>query len=553
VIGATVAVVLVLIGGVTALAASGSGDSGFRMTKVVRTSVGNRMVVVGTVQPVADASASFQVAGQVATVTATVGEPVSAGQTLGTLDTTSLSEAVSSAESSLQSDEAKLTEDEDSETTSAAATTTTTTPANGTSKTGVGSASGAVSKDQAALVTDQATSSADQQQEAADLAQADSACGISSPTAPTTTTTTPGSGAHPPAPTTTTTTVPTSTTTTTTTPTTTNDGGCTTAVEQVATDEQAVATDQKAVATDETTLSKALTEESASGSNNTSSSTPAAAAGSSDGGSVSGRSASTGGSNSDSATQIASDEAAIDSAQANLVVAEQSLAEGQLTSPINGTIVSVGFAVGDTVGADSSTAVIVIIGTKSFEATATLTSAQVPSVKVGASTAVAVDGTTGTITGSVSQVGPVQSSESGYSYPVVVALPASANNLFSGSSANISILTADKHDVLAVPTSAVTTAGTRSFVEVLSAGTTVDKTIKVGVVGSIYTQVVSGLKLGDSIVLADYAEPVPASNTATVGGFGGGGGFGGAGGFGGGAGGRFTGGGAGFGATSIGG
>jgi multidrug efflux pump subunit AcrA (membrane-fusion protein) len=546
VVGATVAVVLVLIGGVTALAASGSGDSGFRMTKVVRTSVGNSMVVVGTVEPVADASASFQVAGQVATVSATVGEPVSAGQTLGTLDTTSLSESVSSAESSVQSAEAKLTEDEDSETTSAAATTTTTTttPTDGVPQTGAGATSGTVGKDQAALVADQANSSADQQQEAADLAQADSACGISSPTAPTT--------AHPSPTTTTTTAVP--TTTSTTTPPTTNGGGCTTAIEQVATDEQAVATDQQAVATDETALSKALAAEaSSSGAGNTSSSTPAASSGSSDGGNDSARSGLTSGSNSDSPTQIASDEAAIDSAQANLVVAQQSLAEGQLTSPINGTIVSVGITVGATVGADSSTAVIVIIGTKSFEATATLTSAQVPSVKVGASTAVSVDGTTGTITGLVSQVGPVQSSVSGYSYPVVVALPASANDLFSGSSANISIVTADTHDVLAVPTSAVTTAGTRSYVEVLSGGSPVDKTIKVGVVGSIYTQVVSGLKLGESVVLADYAEPVPASNTATVGGFGGGGGFGGAGGFGGGAGGGFTSRSAGLGATSIGG
>ncbi len=36
--------------------------------------------VVGTVEPVNDASASFQVAGQVATVTATVGQQVTAGE-----------------------------------------------------------------------------------------------------------------------------------------------------------------------------------------------------------------------------------------------------------------------------------------------------------------------------------------------------------------------------------------------------------------------------------------------------------------------------------------
>ncbi len=69
-----------------------------------------------------------------------------------------------------------------------------------------------------------------------------------------------------------------------------------------------------------------------------------------------------------------------------------------------------------------------------------------------------------------------------------------------------------------------------------------NKPIKVGIVGGIYTQVLSGLQLGDEVILANYADPVPASNTSTLGGFGGG--FGGTGGFGGGTfgggGGRFT-------------
>jgi hypothetical protein len=65
-------------------------------------------------------------------------------------------------------------------------------------------------------------------------------------------------------------------------------------------------------------------------------------------------------------------------------------------------------------------------------------------------------------------------------------------------------------------------------------------------VGGIYTQVLSGLTRGELVVLANYATPVPASNTSTFGGFGGGGGFTGGGGFGGGGltgGGGFTGGG----------
>jgi HlyD family secretion protein len=58
-------------------------------------------------------------------------------------------------------------------------------------------------------------------------------------------------------------------------------------------------------------------------------------------------------------------------------------------------------------------------------------------------------------------------------------------------------------------------------------------------VGDEYTQVLSGLSKGQSVVLADYAEAVPSSNTETntfggLGGLGGGGGGFGGGGFGGG-------------------
>ena len=96
----------------------GNGSAGYRMATVTRADIGTTLGVVGNVEPVSDAAASFQVAGQVATVTATPGQVVSAGQTLGTLDTTALSESVSSAQSTVAADQAKLVEDEESQTSS---------------------------------------------------------------------------------------------------------------------------------------------------------------------------------------------------------------------------------------------------------------------------------------------------------------------------------------------------------------------------------------------------------------------------------------------------
>ena len=536
VIGGVVAVLLV-IGGATAWATGSSASSGYRMTTVVHTTVATSLDVVGTVEPVNDASASFQVAGKVATVTAAVGDTVTAGQTLASLDPTALSESVSSAQSSLSADEAKLTADENGQTSSAGSTSSTpssSTPSTSKSasttaaltsytvQSGPSASSGTIAQDQATLVTDQHQESMDQQQEAADLAQAQSICGTSG--------------------------------TPTTTPTTPDPTGCAAALAKASADEQKVSKDQQTVATDETTLANALAAAASSpsapgstptggtggsggsgGSGSTGKSSPSSSGSSGGSGSGTGSASNSTSSASNSAQQIASDQAAIDAAQATLIEAQQQLNDAQLTSPINGTIASVGVSVGDTVSAGSSTSVFVIIGTQSYQVTGTLTSTQVQSVKVGYPAQVAVDGTTGTLAGTVAQVGPVQSSSSGYTYPVVVALPISARGLYAGSTANASIRTSEVKDVLALPTSAVLTRGTRSYVLVLSSGSPVEKTIKVGIIGDIYTQVRSGLHLGSSVVLADYSEPVPSSNTATVGGFGGAGGFGG--------GGRFSGGG----------
>jgi trimeric autotransporter adhesin len=548
-------VTVVLIGGAVAAWASVSGGStGYRTGTVTRADIGTAMALVGDVEPVSDAAPSFQVGGKVVTVSVSPGQTVTAGQTLATLDTTALSETVSSAQSTLAADEAKLVEDEENQSsastssgaskTPSSSTTTTTTPAGG------GTASNAtVTQDQTTLTQDESTLDTDQQKEGADLAQAQTDCTSANTSTPT------------------------------------GQATCEAGLQTVSADQQQVSKDQTAVSKDETALAQALgtgngsstggtsgrggtggtpstsaTQTSAAMSGGTTAATLTAditgntgSGGTGSSFSGTGGTSATGGSggsasaNTDTPEQIASDQADIDTAEAQLTNAQQSLLEATLSSPIAGTVVSVGITAGDTVSADSSTEIITIVGTKSYEVQATLDSSQIPSVTVGQSSSVEVDGLTQTLKGTVSQVGPVQSSDTGYTYPVVVSLPDSASGIFSGSAADVNISTGAVSHVVAVPTSAVQSVGSVSYVEELDKGVLTRKVVKVGMVGDEYTQVLSGLSPGQSVVLADYAEPVPSSNTATNtfgGGLGGGGGFGG-GGFGGGGfgGGRFGGGG----------
>ena len=514
-IGAVVLVV-VLGGGVAAWAEVGNGSAGYREATVTRADIGTSMTLVGNVDPVSDAAASFQVAGQVASVGVTPGQQVTAGQTLGTLQTTALSETVSSDESTLAADQAKLVEDEENESASSSSsaaktpssatssTTTTTAPTHASS-----GQSATVTQDQTTLTQDESTLSSDQNKQQADLVQAQNDCTSANTSTPT------------------------------------GQATCEAALQTVSSDEQQVSKDQTTVSKDETALGQALAAESGSGSGSTPGSgsgatgnsgagsgthdltadiSPADTAntgntgtgtGGSGGSNSTSRTGSSGATSADTDTpeQIASDQADIDSAEAELTNAEQSLTEATLSSPITGTVVSVAINVGDTVSANSSTEIITIIGTKSYEVEATLDSSQVPEVKVGQPSSVEVDGVNGTVDGTVSQVGPVQSSDGEYTYPVVVALPSTTNGLFTGSTANVDITTGAVSNVLAVPTSAVETLETRSYVLELDKGALTRKFIKIGMVGDTYTQVFSGLSAGESVVLADYAEPVPSSNT----------------------------------------
>ena len=179
-------------------------------------------------------------------------------------------------------------------------------------------------------------------------------------------------------------------------------------------------------------------------------------------------------------------------------------------------------ASGQTVTANSTTASITLINSGSFEATASLTSTQVAQVKVGDQALVSVDGLTGTLTGTVSRVGPVSASGTSYTYPLIVALPAGSHGISGGSTAQVQVVLHEVTYALAVPTSAVHTTGLNaSYVMVLKSGHETRTPVSVGAVGSPYTQITKGLTLGTTVVLADLSEAIPASSNATTGRFGG--------------------------------
>jgi multidrug efflux pump subunit AcrA (membrane-fusion protein) len=199
----------------------------------------------------------------------------------------------------------------------------------------------------------------------------------------------------------------------------------------------------------------------------------------------------------------------------------------------------------------ASSAQVVVIGS-GFVVDATVDDTQIGLVKDGEQAVIVPQGSSTPVYGTVTSVGLLGSSTSGVaSFPVVISVTGTPTGLFSGAAASVSVVYRQLSDVLEVPTTAIHYAGGSAYVELAGAegSTGTRTTVGVGASSAGVTQITSGLSEGQQVLVpaartgAGGAGPSPSgrsgqTGTGRTGGFGGG--FGG--GLGGGLGGGFGGG-----------
>jgi multidrug efflux pump subunit AcrA (membrane-fusion protein) len=529
---AALVVLLVLAGGGVAYASLSTSSPSYVTATVTRGDVTQTLSEVGTVQPARSADVSFPVSGSVASVDVAGGDRVTAGEALARLDTTSLQSQVTTAEANLASAKLTLEEAESGQT----ATTGGSSSSNAQSATssvetssfviavatpvpsrtprptatrsqqpgsGSGGQGGSISALQREVVADQSRLDHDLGAAQADLAAALKVCGSSftggQPTALPTPT---PSGSPTGSPTATPTATPSTSGGTT--------GACGRAETRLLGAESLVASDEAALAGAEKALDAGLTK-----AEHTSSTGTGTGTGSSSSHNNSGSATST----VPTAADLAAEQAQVDAATAALTEARQNLAAARIVTPISGTVAAVNFSAGQQVSASSTTEDIVVNQPGAYEATTTVPVGNLGEIKVGDSAAVTPDGGSAVIAGRISAIGVLPSS--GTDYPVTVMLDSPAG-LRDGASASVSLVVAVARGVLTVPVSAVHSIGTLHFVSVVSGGSTRTTPIEVGAQGSTTIAVTSGLKAGETVMLANAEETLPTSGTATLGGGGGG-------------------------------
>lgn len=521
-----VAVVVVVAAGGAGIASAASAAANapdYRTATVDTGPVTQSLELTGTVSRVNQKTASFPVAGTVASVSVGVGDAVRAGQKLATLDPTALKANLLAAQATLARDEASLAADQSSST-SSNTTNSTSAAASAASGESTGRAAGAGTS---ALQAQLARADRALGQIRHELGQANALCtpvtgagagGTRSP-APA------GTGATlAPAPTPSPTDSPAAAPTPTPPPTP-STGGSTTPTTatpaQVAACEQALASIAGSLQATErqvSALAHALSATAARGSSTTSAS-GAAASGTS--------AARTGGSGSGATSQaarIASDQAAIAQDEATVAQAKADLHDATITAPIGGTVASVGFVA----GTDAATSQgITIIGAGAAVVTVDIPLADMGLVHAGLAARVTPTGGASSVAGSVQSVQLLPSSSaSSTAFPARVTVTDPPTALASGSAATVSIVTATATEAVRVPASALSGRdGSTGVVTVLSGSNTTRTAVQLGAVGNGWVQITSGLKAGQQVVLADAGTALPSNTTGLGGGGFGGGGF----------------------------
>lgn len=552
---AAIAVAVVLVGGGATYAVSSQEDSPrYRTVAAVTSDVEETFSSSGVVDAAQRADLSFGTAGTLVRLAVSLGETVKAGQVVARLDDTDLESAVTEAEAGLAQAVAQLDADKTAQASAVAQAASSSATGDKTSGTGSGAQSGAGagsdsgsdpgsdsgSENNSALLkafkalqeeviqTQSAASQALSAASSALAAQVEVCAAVNAtPTVEPGDTAEPEPGADTP-------------------PTEAADGGvsagsstppedaCAVALGEVAERQGVVSDAQDELAQALNDLADALTKAlgnvggpsteggNASGeptrpaTDQTAQTTQTAGSGSSAAG------------NTISAARLASDQAQIEQAQADLVAAQQERAQAVLRATRSGKVAAVAVSVGDAVSAGDE--VVTILGGSAVRVVGSATEEQRASLKIGQTVRVTVPGSEASAdsVGEVTAISLVADSSSGTpSYPFTVTVENPAIALPTGSRALLAVVVSTAAQVVTVPTSAVardgSVTGDRGTVEVLSGSTPTRTTVSLGAVGDRAVEITDGLVAGQLVVLAAIDDPIEGAESELTqrGGFGG--------------------------------
>ncbi len=228
-------------------------------------------------------------------------------------------------------------------------------------------------------------------------------------------------------------------------------------------------------------------------------------------------------------TAMRTAQAQLNSAQIAVQQAQANLDKAKVIAPFDGVVSAVNYNVGDSIGGGAagvsasgssssssssgtsgssttsggSTPAVSIVNLSNLQVDVTVAEVDLPKIKAGQPAQVTFDALPGkTYNGTVKEIGPAGTITQGVvNYPVTVALDEPDQSVKPGMTANLNIVTAQQDNTLVVPLRAVRTQGNQRVVTVLYKGQMIQDPVVTGLSNDQSTQITSGLREGDVVVL----------------------------------------------------
>ena len=193
-------------------------------------------------------------------------------------------------------------------------------------------------------------------------------------------------------------------------------------------------------------------------------------------------------------------------AQGDLALVEAQLGKGMLRSPVAGIVGKVVARRGEMIAAGSLA--VSVISDEKFKIEADVSEADIAKIKVDDAATVKLDayGSDTTFAAHIILINPGEDIVEGVAtYQVALQFDKDDPKILSGLTADVTILTAQRQDVLYIPTRNIITRDGSKYVKLLvdeESGETKEVQVTVGLKGSDgHTEIVSGLKEGDRIII----------------------------------------------------
>jgi macrolide-specific efflux system membrane fusion protein len=204
-------------------------------------------------------------------------------------------------------------------------------------------------------------------------------------------------------------------------------------------------------------------------------------------------------------TAIATAQAQVTSARAAVTEAERAVSGTVLKAPMAGTVTAVNGSVGGT--SNGSTGFVQLADLGAMQVSASFAEADATKLKTGQTATVTWAALAGaTAQGTVASIAPTASTTNNVnSYAVIVSLGTLPTGIRMGQTVTASVTVAQATNVVRVPAAAVRALGNGHVVTVVGEGTNQVRRVEVGVEGDSFTEITSGLTVGEQVQIVTSA------------------------------------------------